>query len=71
MGLVPQSQIQLNLLHTARPYSRDKALMSSVDTINTNGEATQFDMPHVVLSSPGRCVGLCSQIGLQPTGMKY
>ena len=35
MGLVPQSQIQLNLLHTARPYSRDKALMSSVDNINT------------------------------------
>ena len=36
MGLVPQDQIQLNLLHSARPYSRDKALMNSIDSINSH-----------------------------------
>ena len=36
MGLVPQEQIQLNLLHPARPYNRDNALMNSVDRINSH-----------------------------------
>jgi len=35
MGLVPNNQVQLNLLQPARPYSRDNALMDSVDLINT------------------------------------
>lgn len=36
MGLVPQDQIQLSLMHSARPYSRDKALMNSIDRINSH-----------------------------------
>ncbi len=35
MGLVPQDQIQLSLLRSARPISRDRVIMGSVDSINS------------------------------------
>jgi DNA polymerase V len=35
MGLVPQGQIQLSLLRSPRHITRDRAIMGSVDSINS------------------------------------
>lgn len=36
MGIVPEDQVQLNLLEPVRPIERDRAIMKAVDKINVS-----------------------------------